>query len=216
MMSLQFLALEALGDTEDVVPQVENVLFDVNLALKEINEEIDSKQKLYNETKSKLVKSRAPEWDMTEYHFYVDLISAALFDTFIYKILETPTHIAWKEYFHAMYESCVITTDDTVCWQILINTCFQNFDLFKVPEMPPQDDRYFRLILYIRDLFDHLKGLHQTFMVSDFSKKLCENMEHDYKIRCEMLELTNNLKDLKKMQRRYTRMLIKQDQSSSI
>ncbi len=151
-----------------------------------------------------------PDRDMTEYHFYVELISSSLFDSFTYKLLETHTHVAWKEYFHGMYEICVMPkTTDRVCWQMTVNSCFQNFDLLPVPvEMPPETDKLHNLILYIRDLFDHLKGLHQNFVIPDLSTKLCENVADENKIRCEMVDVRNKMKKLARKQARYTKMLL--------
>jgi hypothetical protein len=207
MLSLQFLALEALGESADPdVPQVENVMFDVNQELKKINDELAGLYVIYKKLK-KITPLQEP--DLVEYTFYTDLISSALFDSFVYRKLTTHVHVAWKEYFHGMYELCVMPKiEDKICWQIMVNSSLQNFEILPVPvEMPPEDDTFFRLILYIRDLFDHLKGLHENLVIKEYPQKLREKLEDEHRTRCEIMDICKKIKELETLQKRYVKML---------
>ena len=122
-------------------------------------------------------------------------IGNELFDVFHWNKVVTRNHVAWKEYFHMLYDLIVFDiTGDNAVDIILSRAVIQYHDVLKEPEMYEQTEV---LIPTIHNLFKRLKEEHLHLF------KLLKNFESDLQtVQINITEMQYKLVDFQQEVRR--------------
>jgi hypothetical protein len=218
MMSLQFLAIKTLTNSDVKYdksdPVLQNVIFDINSALSKLHNRIFYLVRRIRNVRFQLDK-RMTDFttikfpSLNEYDDIIDELSEILFDEFVYDIIETPEQVAWKEYFHGLYDLVVVPFHkDRTQYLMMIQESLKYFDILKPPivDLNPHDKLYVK-VRHCDDLFARLRREHEAIRVPKFFKKLKKHVELQTRSRIDYMKLNSELDKLKKERNDYNKIL---------
>jgi hypothetical protein len=159
-MKLQYLALYKMSKTLEY-PRDNQVIDNLIFEIEQVKDTMDVNEFLQDD-----------EPDLDDYHQITYDIYETLFRVFDYTTtIKTIEHVHWKEYFHCLYEHCVIDYDSEQFFHFIL----KSFDLFEPPvDLAPADPCY-DIVNTLTALFDKLKTEHiqiskQLLTPSDYMK----------------------------------------------
>lgn len=154
------LALLSSGEPVDYEdPVIQDQIFSVKLARKSHTDKIRKLRESVGAKKS-LAYKQANFRTMPPVNFYlidkiVADISTQLFDNFIWECIDTPVQVAWKEYFHSLYELLVLDRTDHIGNIIMTREIVSYHDVLQEPTCQPSPKDV--VIFTLRGLFEDLK-----------------------------------------------------------
>lgn len=155
-----FLAHLDSGNPVDYAdPVIQDQIFSVKMAKKAHVDKIRSLRLEVGKKKS-LAYKQANFRTISPVNYYiidkvVQDISTQLFDNFIWECIDTPVQIAWKEYFHSLYELLVVDRSDHIGNIIMIKEIIKYHDVLEEPSREP--DQNDTVIFTLKRLFSDLK-----------------------------------------------------------
>ena len=215
-MNLQMQALQAFmrngNPYDDDHPIVKNVVFDVDRLAYTLDEKIVKLNQRMVFMRKDLARmndfSSIPIKFSWQYEMVLEEVSDFLFDVLTYDRINNHKQMAWKEYFHGLYELvvCPGDRDRTYCMQ-MVQDNIKYFDVLKKPNELPPDDPLFTDIRTCVDMFRRLKIEHEKLRISDFYKKLNRHIRFHTHKRIQYMEMEKNFKSLMNLRAECTEML---------
>ena len=153
-MNLQHLALIKMSTSMEYPkdnPVIDNLVYEFGEMKDHLDDDIDALESEINTSLNE------PEADLDEYYDITHDIHEVLFRIFNYKTaVQTDLHVQWKEYFHCLYEHCVIDYDS----EQFFHFALKSFDLFEPPTDIDSTDSCYVIVQTLKELFDRLKQEH--------------------------------------------------------
>ena len=153
-MKLQHLALLKMSQCMEYPvgnQVVDDLVFEIESIKERLDDEINSQESIINES------LQEDEPDLDDYHDISYDIYETLFRVFNYKtVVQSELHVKWKEYFHCLYEHCVVDYDSEQFFYFIL----KSFDLFTAPDDLPPSDPCYHIVHTLQELFDKLKVEH--------------------------------------------------------
>jgi hypothetical protein len=215
-MNLQIRALQTFmrngNPYDDNHPVVKNVVFDVDRLAYSLDEKIYRMHQRMVCVRRDLTRmhdfSSIPTNFSWRYEKVLDDVSDFLFDVLTYDRISNHRQMAWKEYFHGLYELVVSpdNTDRTHSMQMVQET-IKYFNVLKKPNALPEDDPLFTDIRTCRDLFRRLQIEHEKLKIPDFYKKINKHLKlHTHK-RVQYMDMEKKIRSLLNLRNECTEML---------
>ena len=187
MISLRHLAVLKLTETQRYDgndPIIEHVIFDVEQLRMKLEDRLMAHR-------IRRPRRRAFRFSSKRYTELMDALSVELFDVFTYDhMISTPSHVLWKEYFHALYEFVIVDVDNS--YHLIVSTIRYYSELEK-PEMVDTDDPCYGIINRILRYFDGIRA-EQEALEKRYSMEL--EMKTGVEYGMKLVEWTNEWKVL--------------------
>lgn len=130
---------------------INDLIFEIEQIKEQLDDEIDNQESIINDS------LQEDEPDLDDYYDISYDIYETLFRIFNYKtVVQSELHVQWKEYFHCLYEHCVIDYDSEQFFHFIV----KSFDLFTPPEELSPSDPCYDIVRTLKNLFDKLKVEH--------------------------------------------------------
>lgn len=179
-MNLQFKSLlshirsGAPYDDENLI--VKNVISDIERADIQLKRK-NIKDVLRLEEISKSFSSLPEKVDMKQYNRILKDLSNQLFDVFLRSLITNEYQAEWKEYFHSVYELCVIDAHqlDSLFLSVVLKDTYKYWDLIPQPCKLKQTDKLYPLVSNILELFYDLRYEHNELINTELDEDIVEH-----------------------------------------
>jgi hypothetical protein len=215
-MNLQIRALQKFmrdgNPYDDNHPVVKNVVFDVDRLAYTLDDKIYRLNQRMTAMRSDV--SRMNDFSTIRAEFslvyerVLNEVSDFLFDVLTYDRITNHKQMAWKEYFHGLYELVVCPEIKDRSHSIqMFHESIKYFNVIKKPDALPSDDPLFTDIRTCRDLFRRLQIEHEKIKIPAFYKKINKHLKLHIHKRVQYMEMEKKFMNLMKMRAECTEML---------
>ena len=199
-MNLQFKSLRSYiksgASYDDENPIVRNVISDIEKADIQLKRK-NIKDVLRLEEISKSFVSFQQKVDMKRYNRILKDLSNQLFDVFLRSLITNEYQAEWKEYFHAVYELCVVDSHqlDDMFLSIVLKETYKYWELIPQPCKLKQTDKLYPLVSNILELFYDLQYEHNELINPNLDEEILEHWKLNTEKAKTCCKLNNKIQD---------------------